>query len=862
MTVFVEIAVNVSQIHKSFHYHLPPALEGQVEVGHLVTVPFGRQTVQGVVLARVEDPTVSKTKAVLELLDPEPVLTPDQIQFAHQLAHDNLAPLAACISLMLPPGLSQSADTLYQSGITKEQMVKATHQGSLKLSEAQRRLLTLLIDRGPLRGRQIDRALPRKNWQTTAEALKRRNLVSTQPVLQAPTVKPKVVRTAQLACSPAMAQSQMEQVGRSGTAAQARRQAILQTLMRERGPMDVSWVYAESGGNLADLKKLAKMGLIFLGESETIRDPLDHLDYVPTKPPILTQEQDAVWREVQLGLQNADPGQPVAPYLLYGVTGSGKTEIYLHALEATLQMGKSAIILVPEIALTPQTVRRFIARFPDRVGLVHSKLSQGERYDTWRRARAGLLSAVVGPRSALFTPFSRIGLIVVDECHDQSYYQTETPPSYHAREAAVTYARQVGAVCILGSATPDIGSTFRAAQGEWTALSLPERILAHKEAIRRQMEAIRAPLKSGNAPPKAVFRTLEKDAETTELPPVQIVDMREELKAENRSIFSRPLQAALSQILAHEQQAILFINRRGMATYVFCRDCGHALRCPRCDIPLTYHRNGGASRATGGLICHRCHYKRQLPKTCPACGSNRIKQYGTGTERVEQEVKSLFPQSSTVRWDWETTRKKGSHDVILEHFSNHEADVLIGTQMLAKGLDLPLVTLVGVVLADVGLSLPDYRATERTFQVLTQVAGRAGRSPLGGKVILQTFQPDHYVITAAAGHDYRGFYRQEIIHRRNLRYPPYAKLVRLEFRGSDEAGVEAQAQKMSARIRSWMGPGEQRTTDLIGPVPCFFSRLSGNYRWQIILRGPNPVEILRNKPLGECRVEVDPPSLL
>lgn len=860
MTVFVEIAVNVSQIPKSFHYHLPAELEGEVDVGHLVTVPFGRQTVQGVVLACVSAPTVAKTKAVLELLDPEPVLTPAQIEFAHQLAHDNLAPLAACINLMLPPGLSQSADTLYQAGISKEQMVKATQQGSLNLSEAQRRLLMLLVDRGPLRGRQIERALPRKNWQASVEALKRRGLVSTQPVLQAPTVKPKVIRTAQLACSQGEAQSQMEKVGRAGTSAQARRQAILRFLMGENGPVDVSWVYAESGGNLSDLKKLAQMGLVFLGESETVRDPLENLETLPSSPPVLTQEQEAVWREIQSGLEDAATGKPVTPYLLYGVTGSGKTEIYLHALEATLREGKSAIILVPEIALTPQTVRRFIARFPERVGLVHSKLSPGERYDTWRRARAGLLSAVVGPRSALFTPFSKIGLIVVDECHDQSYYQTETAPSYHAREAAVTYARQVGAVCILGSATPDISSTYRASQGAWTALSLPERILAHKEVIRRQMEAIRSP--SQSAPAKAVFRTLEKDAETTELPPVQIVDMREELKAGHRSIFSRPLQAALSQVLEHQQQAILFINRRGMATYVFCRDCGQALKCPRCDIPLTYHQNGGASQGARGLVCHHCNYQRQLPKTCPTCGSKRIKQYGTGTERVEQEVQSLFPQANTVRWDWETTRKKGSHDVILEHFANHQADVLIGTQMLAKGLDLPLVTLVGVVLADVGLSLPDYRASERTFQVLTQVAGRAGRSPLGGKVILQTFQPDHYVITAAAGHDYRGFYRQEIVQRRNLQYPPYARLVRLEFRGDNEANVEAQAEKMAAQIRSWMEPGEQRTTDLIGPVPCFFSRIGGTYRWHLILRGPNPVDILRNKPLGECRVEVDPPSLL
>jgi primosomal protein N' (replication factor Y) len=759
------------------------------------------------------------------------------------------------------------SDTIYQSGISKDQLAIGTQQGTIKISDPQWRLITQLIDRGPLRGRQIERAFPRKNWRSTAEALKRRGLITTQPILQAPTVKPKVVRTAQLACSPVEAESQMNQVGRRGSAALERRQKILRFLMNEPGPVDVPWVYAESGGNLADLKKLAGLGLLFLGESEVVRDPLGQMEFVPTRPPELTREQETVWRDIQNGIKAADQGESVAPFLLYGVTGSGKTEIYFHALESVIRRGKQAIILVPEIALTPQTVRRFVARFPEKIGLVHSKLSPGERYDTWRRARAGLLSAVVGPRSALFTPFSNLGLIVVDECHDQSYYQTETPPSYHARETAVDYARQVGAVCLMGSATPDIVSTYRASRGDWKALSLPERILAHKEAVRLQLERVGLPRHQG-ADKLGGFRPLEKDAETTDLPPVQIVDMREELKAGNRSIFSRSLHKALTEVLDNGQQAILFINRRGMATYIFCRDCGQALKCPRCDIPLTYHVNikGPGNQPTShhsdALICHRCNYKRNLPSKCPHCGSRRIKQYGTGTERVEHQVQELFPETNTIRWDWETTRKKGSHDVILEHFANHQADILIGTQMLAKGLDLPLVTLVGVVLADVGLSLPDYRAAERTFQVLTQVAGRAGRSPLGGQAILQTFQPEHYVIQSAALHDYRGFYRQELGHRRNLGYPPYSRLIRLEFRGDNEAHVETNAQRLAGKIRGWIQGGRHPSTEIIGPVPCFFSRVSGYYRWQIILRGPDPVVILKDRNLGDCRVEVDPPSLL
>jgi primosomal protein N' (replication factor Y) len=867
MPTFVEVAVNVSYVQNTFHYHLPPDLEGEVDKGHLVTVPFGKQTVQGVVINRVEKSTVPKTKPVYELLDPEPALTDDQINLAYYLSENTLAPLASCINIMLPPGLSQTADTLYTSGITREQFSVGTQQGTLKISDAQWRLLTLLIDRGPLRGRQIERALPRKNWKTTAKALKTRNLITAKPILQTPTVKPKMIRTAQLACSQEEARSKFDQLGRAGTAALERRQKIVSFLIGETGPVDVSWIYADSGGNLSDLKKLAEIGIVFLGETEAIRDPLSSMDFLPSSKPELTSEQLIVWEEIQKGLNSAEKGEPIKPFLLYGVTGSGKTEIYLHALDTIIKQGKSAIILVPEIAITPQTVRRFVSRFPDKVGLVHSKLSPGERYDTWRRARAGLLSAVVGPRSALFTPLRNLGLIVVDECHDQSYYQRETPPSYHARDTAVAYARQVGAVCIMGSATPDIVSSFKTDQGEWHSLSLPERILAHKEAIELQLAKIKESQqigRKGEQEEKSIttYRILEKDAETTDLPPVEIVDMKDELKAGNHSIFSRSLQETLKNVFDLNQQAILFINRRGMATYVFCRDCGYTLKCPRCDIPLTYHLNKQSQQERNNLICHRCNYKRYSPNKCPQCGGSRIKYFGTGTERVEKEIQELFPNINTIRWDWGTTRKKGAHNLILEQFANHQADVLIGTQMLAKGLDLPFVTLVGVVLADVGLNFPDYRAAERTFQVLTQVAGRAGRSPLGGKAILQTFLPEHYVIQFASKHDYHGFYQHEISLRRNLAYPPYSRLVRLEIRGSDESKVEYDIRKLSEKILTWLKQNSHRSTEIIGPAPCFFSRISGLYRWQIVLRGPNPMAILRNKNLGECHIEVDPPSLL
>ncbi len=630
---------------------------------------------------------------------------------------------------------------------------------------------------------------------------------------------------------------------------------MLELLCQQSSPVEVSWLYEKSGGNSSDLKLLVDRGLAKLGESQVWRDPLLGLEDQPLEIPDLTGDQQAVWMKVLQNLQQSAVGQACLPLLLHGVTGSGKTEIYLRAVEETLQQGRQAIVLVPEIALTPQTVRRFLGRFPNQVGLIHSGLSAGERYDTWRRARAGDFQVVVGPRSALFTPFSNLGLIVIDECHDDSYFQSEAAPYYHARQAAVEYARQVKATCLLGSATPDITSMYRCQQGTWEYLHLPNRILAHRKAVQEQL--LRLQTRDGRQrQPASLYQHLENQADAIDLPPVSLVDMRLELQAGNRSIFSRPLQTSLQECLEQEQQAILFLNRRGSATYVFCRDCGETLKCPRCDIPLTFHETPGF------LQCHYCGYQRRMPEKCSACGSTRIRQFGTGTQKVEAALQELFPQARTLRWDYETTRKKGAHDDILKRFAGRQADFLVGTQMLAKGLDLPLVTLVGVVLADVGLSLPDYRTNERAFQILTQVAGRAGRSPLGGKVIMQTFQPEHYVIQAAAKHDYQAFYEQELAYRQKLGYPPFTRLVRMEYRHMDAAKVERAAKDMAAQIKGWMQEANLHATRMIGPAPCFFDRMAGTYRWQIVLAGPDPVKMLRGRSFGEWKIEVNPPSLL
>ncbi len=839
MFEFVQVSVNVPTISGVFDYHIPAELKGSLHPGSLVVVPFGTQTVQGVVIKTLDETDVPETKAVKALLDPQPVLLPQQVELAFWLSENMLSPLSACIDLMLPPGLSQQADTLY----TLNPHPPATFNAP---SSLQNRILDLLVKRGPLRGRQFEASFPRLPWKFSAQALIKQGALISQPVLPPPSVHPKFIRTAQLASPLEPALLKVAEISKTA-ATLARRTAVLNYLKTEALPVHVDWVYAASGADLQDLKLLAEEQLIILGETEVWRDPLAKMDWAPVDPPILTTDQQEALKKVLVGLGKASRDNIPVPCLLHGVTGSGKTEIYLQAVAEALRLGKQAIILVPEISLTPQTVRRFASRFPGQIGLIHSKLSPGERYDTWRRIRAGLLPVVIGPRSALFAPLSNLGLIVVDECHDDSYTQDDLPPFYSAVETALAYARLQKAVILLGSATPSVTMLYRAEREGWERLELPVRILAHRQVVEHQLQELHL---------QPAHLTFQKDAASLPLPSVQIVDMREELKAGNRSVFSRTLQQALTRTLEAHQQAILFLNRRGSSTYVFCRTCGFSLRCPRCDLPLTWHAGQNS------LICHTCGYRRNLPPKCPNCGSDQIKQYGMGTESVEKLVKELFPSANVLRWDAETTREKGTYEIILSHFINHRADILVGTQMLAKGLDLPLVTLVGAVLADSGLNLPDFRASERTFQLLTQVAGRAGRSPLGGVAILQTFQPEHYAIQSAAHHDSAGFYHHELDLRRAMGYPPFSRLVRVEVRDASPEIAEQRANRAAQQIQTWIQEGNFVSTELIGPVPCFYAKQNGLYRWQIILRGPDPVQVLRGKNRGEFRVTVDPADLL
>jgi primosomal protein N' (replication factor Y) len=833
--MFVEVAVNLPHVHGTFDYHVPQELQASIVIGQLITVPFGSRWAQGIIVNDCQQPAVDETRPIKELLDPSPVITEAQLALAQWIAQTYRASLISCLTLMLPPGLSQQTDSLYHL-VDFDTDVRTPNQESI---------LRLLKRRGDLRGRQLAHALPRRKWRSAIDDLVRKGIIQRTSVLDPPRVRPKHVRTARLSLPPETVRARVMAIGRPGTAAYDRRICMIETLIAEGEPLEVQWLYAECGGSLSNLRNLEEEDLIILSDAEVWRDPLEEMEYVPTEAPILTKDQARIFNEIKRHLE--PEGAPShKPFLLHGVTGSGKTEIYLHAVAKVLEQKKTAIVLVPEIALTPQTVRRFLARFPGRVGLNHSQLSTGERFDTWRRCRSGDIDLMIGPRSALFMPLERIGLIVLDESHDESYKEQARSPHYHTRDVAMQYAQIAKASCILGTATPDIISNYAADHGKLQRLALPQRIIGHRRRLATQAD--RHSIQSR-------YHHLEAEAETIELPVVRVIDMRHELKAGNRSIFSRALTHTLQKTLEANQQAILFLNRRGSSTYIFCRDCGWVARCPRCETCLVHHEHDSLWH------CHHCGLTTPPKETCPNCHGDRVRRFGTGTQKVQAELEALFPRARSLRWDRDSTRSKGSHEIILAHFAARRADVLIGTQMLAKGLDLPLVTLVGVISADVGLNLPDYRAAERTFQVLTQVAGRAGRGLLGGRVVLQTFQPDHYVIQAASRHDYQAFYKRELSLRHQLDYPPYTRLVRLIYRHPSSKHAQSEAEHLARELKAKISD-EDRKIDIIGPAPCFFQRIRGLYRWHMILRGSDPKTLLPEELPEGWEVDIDPISLL
>lgn len=809
---YAEVAVNSPLAQpRTFCYAIPPDMF--VSVGQAVWVPFGPRMIQGLVFAVSEEPAVEETREIAELIDPRPMLSPHQVELARWLSERYLSPLFDAAASMLPPGFERRVLTFIEPVFSPSEAALAS------LNAKQREMLLLLQRRGKVELGQLKKKLKREKVDLVIDQLLRKGLVTKTKELERVKVGPKLVPYLGLAVAAERARQEIPVLDNR----RAYQQARLLALIAESGLISLSEV-KRLGFSTSVVQALKEKGLIAVEQLRVQRDPLAHRSFEKTPPPKLTPAQEAAWREIReslRGLSSAEHRDGNAVFLLHGVTGSGKTEIYLCALDQAIALGRRAIVLVPEIALTPQTIGRFSARFPGRVAVLHSKLSLGEQYDEWQRIRDGTFDVVIGSRSAVFAPQPDLGLIVIDEEHEWTYKQQEQSPRYHAREVAIKLAQLTGSAVILGSATPDLESYHRAQIGDYRLLQLPERIAQAK------------------------------------LPKVEIVDMRQELKQGNRSIFSRSLFQAITKALTAGEQVILFLNRRGTASFVQCRDCGFVLRCHRCDISLTYHGTQDS------LICHQCSYKMPVPRICPNCFSKRIKFLGIGTQRIAEEVAKAFPRARLLRWDRDVTRGKYSHEEILDRFLAHDADILIGTQMIAKGLDLPLVTLVGVINADIGLYFPDFHSSERTFQILTQVAGRAGRGILGGRVVMQSYSPEHYAIAAAAEHDYHAFYDREFAFRRQQGTPPFNRLARLVYSHTNATLCQREAERMQrvlkAEIDSWGLP----QTSLIGPAPAYTQRVRGRYRWQIIIRSPDPLTILCQVPIPQgWVVDIDPISLI
>jgi len=808
--MYAEVSVNLPAVHRrTFTYSIPSNLN--IVPGQAVLVPFGTQLAQGIIIELIEQPAVEQVKDIAGTITSQPLLTPRQIELARWLSDYYLAPLFSAIALMLPPGFERRVLTYFTP--------VGQAYDETKLNDTQVHILAHIQREGTVWLKDLEKTLGKKKAQSNTSWLVKRGLVIRHFELEREKVKIKAVPHVRLAILPADAAAALLQLDSRRF---ARQFALLNHLIEQNRYESLADVCRSVGCTRAVVNSLVKKGLAELTDINVRREPQELRTVQLSQPLSLTAQQESVYQPICQSLRGLSPENSRGDvFLLHGVTGSGKTEIYLQALAEAVRMGKRGIVLVPEIALTPQTIERFVSRFPGRVAVLHSHLTLGEQFDEWQKIKNGEVDVVIGPRSALFAPQPDLGLIVIDEEHEWTYKQHEQTPRYHARKVALKMNELLGCVVLMGTATPDV-ETYYAAEvsGNIRLLKLPERV---------------TPV--NNSP----------------LPAVTIIDMRNELKDGNRSIFSRELSSAINTVLWNEQQAILFLNRRGTSTYVQCRNCGFVVRCKRCEIPLTYHTD-----ATN-LICHQCNTHYPVPSVCPRCSSSRIKYLGLGTERLEQEVQTAFPKARLLRWDRDVTRGRYSHQKILNKFRAHEADILIGTQMVAKGLDLPLVTLVGVINGDLSLFIPDFRASERTFQLLSQVAGRAGRGSAGGRVIIQTYNPEHYAIKAAAVHNYEQFFQQEISYRRQLKEPPFTQLVNLTYSHANENRCREETAQMAANLVAERDKAGLPGIEILGPAPCFIQRIRGRYRWQLILRGQHLSEFLSRIDFPDgWAVDVDP----
>ncbi len=763
------------EFDRQYHYLVPQGLSDGLQAGMRVIVPFGGGNIsmEGFVIGFADSSEYKNLKNIKKIIDAKPVVTPALIELAMWMKQRYICTWAAALKCMLPAGI----------GVKSLRVVKLLN-GIKGLSPSKQAIIdTLASNEDELEVNELKALCGVKSGLNAhIRALEATGIIRVSEQYST-AVREKTIRVASLAMPAAEVLENIE----NGAFKRIQQIKVLEMLI-DNDYIAVADIVRFASVSPSVIDTLGRAGYLYYRDIEVKRDPMKHRSIIPTLPLAPTDEQASV---LKAAITELDKGS-FSEMLLHGVTGSGKTEVYLQLIRHVLDQGRQAVVLVPEISLTPQMIERFRGRFGDLVAVQHSRLSPGERYDQWRLIGNGEVKVVVGARSAVFAPFEKLGIVIIDEEHENSY-KSETTPKYSAAQIAARRCMRDGALLLYGSATPSVDTYQRALDGEIGLLNLKGR------------------------------------ANALVMPKVEIVDMRRELEEGNRTIFSTRLSQEIAENIKSGQQTILFLNRRGYASFILCRSCGIRLKCRHCNITMTYHSNDSR------LICHYCGYTVKLPGTCPSCGSTSIRQFGTGTQKVEEDLQKYFPGCSVIRMDMDTTTGKHSHEEILDAFREKNINILVGTQMIAKGHDFPNVTLVGVLAADSLLGMDDFRASERTFQLLTQVAGRAGRGNLPGRVVIQTYNTEDYSITAACSHDYHSFFRQEADIRKRLNYPPFTNIACIIVSSVNDKLAFEKARETAGLLATLMIAAEGDEL-LPGPVRAPVSRMLNRYRWRLVIK--------------------------
>lgn len=782
---FAKIIVNnkSSKTDVEYTYGIPEENKNKINIGSRVIIPFGKgnKLIEGYVVDMIDSINIdpSKIKYIRQVVHEDTTLSQELIDLCKWMKETYMCKFIDAIQCVMPTGTSLKLHRI----ITLADTFDEQRMEQYAVTDEEKKIIDLLLARKNVTENALKGSIGNYDVKHVMEKLIEKKVIVEKHRFKSDVnvVHQKIVRLSQKI-------DKMDLLSRVSQRAKKQKQ-VLQYLI-EHGPVEWTVIKTAVHVTLNTIYALADKGLVEIMEVEKRRDPYEHIPVAQKTPPRLTEEQDHAVKTIGSFIdENA-----YKPFLIHGVTGSGKTEVYMQLIDRAIKQSKEAIVLLPEISLTTQMIERFKERFGDTVGILHSKLSLGERYDEWHRIKEGLVKIVLGARSAVFAPFENLGIIVIDEEHEHTY-KSEYSPKYHTIDVAEFRCQRNNAVLVLGSATPSIES--------------------YTKTFNQQYEKIE------------MFHRFNRNP----LPDIEIVDMRKELDEGNKSVFSKKLYESIMDNLQKKEQTILFLNKRGHSTFISCRKCGYVVKCPYCEISLTYHSG------THNVSCHYCGFIQKPPTICPSCSSKYIKYFGVGTEKIEKLTRKYFPNANIARLDLDTTSQKGVMDKTIHHFKKGNIDILIGTQMIAKGLDFPNVTLVGVIAADTNLNLPDFRSAERTFQLITQVAGRSGRGNTLGKVIVQTYEPEHFSITSAKRHDYISFYNQEILLRKEFFYPPYSKLINILFTGTKEEKVIQSANDFADRLRRKMIENKLAIKEMVyGPHPAPLSKMKQKYRWQIIIK--------------------------